>query len=87
MDEHGRRMVTTNLEAKLDELLSFCRKLEAAFAPAPPLIPSPDEQRAMEEEIAKLMGEAPSDEDLIMWSTPGPLPSEIAAAEAEPEDA
>lgn len=74
------------VEQKLDELLSFWRKVEAAFAPPAPPPPTPEEQKAVEDEIARLVKEMPSDEDLLHWSTPGPLPSEIAAAEAEPEE-
>lgn len=74
------------MDRKLDELLAFWRKVEAVFAPPSSPPPTSEELKSVEDDLAKAMGEMPSEEDLLNWSVPGPLPSEIAAAEAEPEE-
>ena len=71
------------IEAKLDEVLTFVRQFRQAFAPRPQ--PSPEEvakAEALSKELEEAMlKEMPSAEDLMSWSVPGPLPSEIAEAE------
>ncbi len=74
------------LAKKLDTIEGFFKRLEAAFAPPIPE-PEPKELEAVQKAMEEAAGEMPSPDDMLLWSTPGPLPSEIAKAEAEPEDA
>jgi len=66
-----------NLERKVDRILRFIAKVEAAFAPA--AAPTPAEAEKVEDAIRGLAGEMPPDEDMLEWSTPGALPSERKA--------
>lgn len=80
----GRVGMTPEQEAKLDEVLRFFRRIETAFAPPRPE-PLDGETAEVERKLAEVMGEEPSAEDLIAWSLPGPLPSELRAFEASGE--
>ena len=73
-------------ERKLDRFLGLLDKFEAVFGSPPTPEADPKELAAVEAALAKGLEAEPSPDDLLFWSTPGPLPSEVAAAEAEPEE-
>lgn len=80
-----RMVLTREQEQKLDDVLRFFRRIEAAFAPPAPEPLDAAEAERQRKEVEKALeaeiGAGPSGEDLLMWSVPGPLPSEIREAE------
>jgi len=58
--------------------------LEVEFGP-----PAPVQLKMTDDQIKKMAGsvpEMPTADDLLMWSTGGPLPSEIRKAQQEAQD-
>jgi hypothetical protein len=72
------------VEAKLDRVLRFIDRFERAFAP--PRAPTKGEAKAAAQAMQALAGDMPPDEDMLEWSRPGPLPSEVKAQEREEAD-